>query len=236
MNRKVFGVAAICVVMLFINTVAFAQSAVIRETTGRVEIRVPGGQWQSAVLGRSVPIGSSISTGFDSTAVLEIASATLRVRPLTRLSLEDLYEQDDTVTTEVFLRVGRVRGEVRTTEGLQNDFRLRSPVSTAAVRGTEFEYDGVNLQVFDGVVAFSNLINQTRVVSRGASMATSGADVPATRERSRIEGSSVETTTRPILSSPYEGVVVRPESVDEPVVRTPTTESPEDARIIIRWE
>ncbi len=72
------------------------------------------------------------------------------------MRLDQLVQQGSTVSTELYLRVGRVRAEVKGAEGLLQDFKVRSPISTAAVRGTAFDFDGVNTNVDNGVVNLSN--------------------------------------------------------------------------------
>ena len=47
-----------------------------------------------------------------------------------------------------------------------------TPVSTAAVRGTAFTYDGTNLIVQEGDVSFSNLIGQRHSVRRSQTSRT----------------------------------------------------------------
>ena len=94
------------------------------------------------------------------------------------MRLDELIEREGVVKTELFLRVGRVKAEVRQREGLQQDFRLSSPVSTAAVRGTSFEYDGVNLQVLEGLVAIANAYGQSIAVSGGQTVEIPELDLP----------------------------------------------------------
>ena len=69
----------------------FAQSsATLKEFTGKVEVKAPGGDWRPAVIGSKLALGASISTGFSSTALLDLGTATLQVAPLTRMQLVDL--------------------------------------------------------------------------------------------------------------------------------------------------
>ena len=158
---------------------ALAQTdATVRSVSGKVEIQPAGGGWIPLAAGDRIAQGSTISTGFRSTAVLEVGSAVLEVKPLTRMRLDELIEREGVVKTELFLRVGRVKADVRQREGLQQDFRLSSPVSTAAVRGTSFEYDGVNLQVLEGLVAIANAYGQSIAVSGGQTVEIPELDLP----------------------------------------------------------
>ncbi|MDR1059361.1 MAG: FecR family protein, partial [Treponema sp.] len=133
--------------------VLFAQEAVIREITGTVEVKGPGAAaWSPAARGQAVGRDVMISTGFKSSAVIAIGDSTLTVQPLTRLSLEELIRGDGRERVAINLRAGRIRAEVRPPEGMKTDFTVKSPVATASVRGTSFEFDGVALKVDEGRV------------------------------------------------------------------------------------
>ena len=173
---------------------AFGQSqAVIKEISGKVEIKAPQLDWVQAQSGMAVSLGTTISTGFGSRAVLELGKSVLRVDPLTRLRIDELIEREGTVTTELFLRVGKVNAEVKTTAGLSQDFKLRSPVSTAAVRGTGFDYSGYDLFVYDGEVTYENLTGQDRTYGQGEGGGTSGEDTPSGGETHKEVASTVNT-------------------------------------------
>jgi hypothetical protein len=173
-------------VFLFCAIPAFSQlQALIGEVTGKVEIKAPGADWVPAREGTVISAGTVISTGFGAQAVLDLGTSTLQVRQLTRMRLDELIEKEGTVNTELFLRVGKVTAEVKSAEGLKQNFTLRSPVSTAAVRGTKFGYDGLSVEVFDNAVIFTNLLNQGRSVRAGESSGTSGYRRPSPGDERR---------------------------------------------------
>jgi hypothetical protein len=181
--------------ILVVAIPVFSQlQALVEEVTGKVEIKAPGQEWSAAQEGIVISAGTTISTGFGSQAVLDLGASTLLVQQLTRMRLDELVEKEGTVSTELFLRVGKVRAEVKTTAGLKQDFMLRSPISTAAVRGTKFDYDGLTVDVFDNAVVFTNLLNQGRKVRAGEGTGTDGYGRPGTGERSR---------DRRVVVSPY---------------------------------
>ena len=154
---KGIGIAIIIALALVVAVVqAGAQArAVLAPSRGRSRSRVPGEQtWQAATVGMEVPIKATISTGFDGRAVLTLGASTLTVRPLTRLRLDELSTQNNVTRTNLVMPVGRIRAEVKSADGSKNDFTVHSALSTAAVHGTGFETDGVNLTVFESIVAF----------------------------------------------------------------------------------
>lgn len=157
----------VTVIMLtFMAAAVFAQSATFDEVNGKVEVRRAGGSWESARPGMAIDRETTISTGFGATATISLADSTLNVEQLTRMTLVRLVESSDEVDTEVFLGVGRVSANVRTAERRQN-FEVRSPMSTASVRGTRFRFNGQRLRVSEGNVVFANAYGQSRSVRQG---------------------------------------------------------------------
>jgi len=181
------------------GTFLFADiTAVVKDISGKVEIQVPGGRWEKATEGMKIEEGYIISTGFRSEAVLELGSSQVIVKQLTRMELTELVEKEGTVRTGLNLRVGKIKAEVRTTAGLRQNFRLTSPVSTAAVRGTSFEYDGVNLTVYEGSVAFTNPLGQGRLIPAGTASELSGSGVPQSPEELLALLSTINPSTMSI--------------------------------------
>lgn len=146
------------IVLVLVFVCAFplaAVEALIKETSGTVELKLPGTDaWIPAHAGDPVQAATVISTGFKSTAILVIGNSTLSVRPLTRMSLEDFLELDNSETVNIQLRAGRVRAEVSPPAGGKTAFAVSSPMATASVRGTVFEFNMVRLWVSSGLIAF----------------------------------------------------------------------------------
>ncbi len=152
---------------MMISVASYSIEARLRSVTGTVNIMGTDGVWIAGEIGMVVEPGSVISTGFSSTASVEMGESVLRIAPVSRLTVEELTRVNGTIATDLYLELGRVRAEVKSAEGLKNQFRLRSPASTASVRGTDFEYDGKNLYVDEGDVALSNLVGQAHSVREG---------------------------------------------------------------------
>ncbi len=170
MKRGMFTV----LILLFAVTGAWAQ-AEFSEISGKVEVRpASGGSWTPAEVGMQLARNTMISTGFNASAEIRVGDATVEVEALTRMEFEEIVERSDEVETRLNLSVGKMRAEVRSTDGRSQDFQVRSPISTAAVRGTDFSFDGEELQVSEGQVAFVNNYGQQRVVSAGQRSQTTG--------------------------------------------------------------
>jgi len=202
-------------VVLFIITAAFVfaqnQTAVIKEITGAVELKTSGSsEWTPAKTGDAIEKKTIVSTSFRSTAVLTVGNSTITVRPLTRLSLEELIILNQSETVNVNLNTGRVRVEVKPPAGTRADFTVQSPTTTASVRGTEFEMDTASIQVLEGKVSFASVEGpavRPVVVSAG--------------EESRVETSTgaiitpkaAEDAVRTLPSLPGQSEVPAPASV-----------------------
>jgi hypothetical protein len=141
------------------------------ELRGTVEIKAPGSSvWRAAAVGQELERETMVSTGFQSAAVIELGNSTLQVRPLTRLSLGELEAAaNNTDRIDITLRAGRIRADVKAPAGGNTEFTVRSPVATASVRGTAFDFDTINLMVNEGTVSFSGADKTAVYVAAGQS-------------------------------------------------------------------
>jgi hypothetical protein len=195
---KGIGIATVvALVMVLAAAQAGAQArAVLGSVSGKVEIQNPGEQaWQTATDGMEVPLRATISTGFDGRAVLKLGASTVTVRPLTRLRIDELSTQNNVTKTNLAMPVGRIRAEVKSTDGTKNDFTVHSALSTAAVRGTGFETDGVHLTVFESFVAFLSQSGVGINVHTGETGVSSGGDTPSGGADQREHNTGVDTST-----------------------------------------
>jgi hypothetical protein len=157
------------VVLLFLMSIAaFAQQGIIREAIGTVELKQPGAaEFVLAKVGDPVVEATIVSTGFKSRALISVGNSTIAVQPLTRLSLTEITTAQQTERVAINLSTGRVRADVNPPLGGKTDFSVQSPMVTASVRGTIFEFDTMNLMVFDGTVAFAGSRGRPMLVGAG---------------------------------------------------------------------
>jgi len=145
-------------VLISLSLPLFAEIT-ISSVQGLVEIMLPGsGSWESAAVGTTLPPSSRISTGFNSNALLLINNTSeVTVKPLTRLKVEEVIGQSGSgdQQTKLFMNTGRINANVKKNEGNIHDFQIRTPVSTAAVRGTRFSFSPGKLKVEEGTVQYS---------------------------------------------------------------------------------
>lgn len=129
--------------LIIISALAFALvsplcaiEAKITSLSGKVEIG-SGENWTAAKEGDVLQPGDSISTGFKSEAVLSMGKSTLHVKPLSRMTVEQLYEQDGNEVSSVYLAAGRVKASARHQENRRVGFTVKTPAMVASVRGTD---------------------------------------------------------------------------------------------------
>jgi hypothetical protein len=176
---------AFCAIfIIYVGISSFAQSGVIKEITGQVELKAPGSaSFVAAKVGDSLTEDTIISTDFKSVALIEVGSAILTVRPLTRLTLTEIRASAETEVLSVNLQAGRVRVDLNPPAGLKASASVSSNVASSSARGTSFEFDTRILQVTEGRVIFKGNIGQGAPVSAGSSVSLnqSGSAVnPAT--------------------------------------------------------
>ena len=164
--KKVF---ALMVLILCCGITVYAQSGVIKELSGIVELKRAGSaNFIPAKAGDSLTQDTIVSTGFKSTALISVGSSSIMVRPLSRLSLAELSSGAGTETINVNLQTGRVRVDVNPPAGTRTNMTVRGPSATASVRGTGFDFDTRNLSVRHGKVAFKGNKGGTMIVGAGS--------------------------------------------------------------------
>ena len=188
---------------LLLTTVftATALEATIAEVNGKVEIRQGEDVWRTAQVGQTLPVGASISTSFNSTALLQVGASEVEVKPLTRVRIQELISDGGVDRSEVDMPVGRISANIRGGER-RAEFTVRSPVATASVRGTSFDFDGVNLDVAEGVVVLANKFNEAVAVAQGEQSSATGDAPPQPPAEAAENSSSVAVSPGPSGARP----------------------------------
>ena len=133
----------------------FTQTAQIRQMTGRVEIKHDySANWEIVRAGQSLNENTIISTGFRSFALIQTGSIKILVRPLTRLTLEEIRAAGGTESINISLESGRIRLEVESAAQTTASVSIQTSSMTASVGGAVFELDTINLTVTEGLAEF----------------------------------------------------------------------------------
>lgn len=128
-------------VSIFSISFSFAAStdvAIVNSVVGKVEVQV-NESWIQVKNGDILSSGSVISTGFKSSAVLYIGDSLIEVRALTRLTIEEIVEQNQNYNTTMYLDAGSIKADIKKSENKRVGFKVRTSVATASVRGTSGE-------------------------------------------------------------------------------------------------
>jgi hypothetical protein len=190
--EKTMKKICICVMMVVFSAAAFAQQGTLQDITGTVELKHPGAAaFTPAKNGDAVEKNTIVSTGFKSQALIVTGTASVYVKPLTRLSFDELVQVQGTEQVNIRLQAGRVRAKVNPPAGSISEFTVRSPIATASVRGTEFDFDSFSVTVNEGTVAYAGLSGKPQAVSAGGS-----SKVDTVQGRA---ADSIETTAAALL-------------------------------------
>jgi hypothetical protein len=100
-----------CFLALACGWQLFAQNSQARfiDISGSIEIKAKGSEaWVSAAPGTEIGKDMVISSGFKSTARIALGNSILTIRPLTRLTLEEIAQREGNEEVGLYLETGRV--------------------------------------------------------------------------------------------------------------------------------
>ena len=150
----------------------------IIDVSGKARWRASAdGEWKDASVNDDLSPGAEIRTGMRSRVTLRFRNATVLVDSSTNFSIPTIEQEGDVLRTIAAVRSGRADFKVDKV-GLQNDFKVVTPSTTLAVRGTSFSTVTGPLKGVEIVGARENAIraievryaalNQTVEMSGGA--------------------------------------------------------------------
>ncbi|MCQ2248073.1 MAG: FecR domain-containing protein [Treponema sp.] len=194
---KKLSVVFVALAAAFCAVNASALEATVVSVKGKVEIQ-EAGLWVSLEEGDTVEKGTIISTGFNSEAVLSVKESNFTLGPLTRITVEDLTSAGAKDNTQLFIDSGSISVAVDSAEGRRTGFKVRSPVATASVRGTEFKLSSSGkITVHQGLVSFgpseSSKPEITPDVEEKAEVKAEEAKVESAPSSSTATAAAVET-------------------------------------------
>lgn len=157
MRRTIPLLVALAALLSPLTVWAGDVAVTVAKITGKAQV-AKGSDWVALTLGQKLNPGDTVSTGFRSELQLQIGASVVTVKALSRLTLKDLTQNGTSLNTDLYLKVGQVDAVVNASETVKSQtFKVASPVATASVRGTAFRFDGVKLEVYRGLVDFSDL-------------------------------------------------------------------------------
>jgi len=129
--KKILAVTIFCCIFASLGAVEVR----VVEVSGKVEVQ-KGDKWVAVSKGDILSAGSVISTGFKSEAVIALDETVIKVKALTRLTIEQLFEKDGNKASSVYLDTGSISADVKPAENKRVGFSVKTPAATASVRGT----------------------------------------------------------------------------------------------------
>jgi len=160
-------VVLVPVVLIAIQRPAAASSTVLTILDGTAEVARASADFAVAADGDLVAPGDRVRTAARSHAVVTFFDgSTLTLEPATTITVEDASADGAAISIRIAQAIGRTWASVNRLTDANSRFELRTPTSTAGVRGTGFitevQADGSSsIQTTDGVV---------EVVARGQSV------------------------------------------------------------------
>lgn len=115
----------------------FADSAVVTFARGKVEID-RGDGWQTLRAGDEVFQSDILSTGFKSELRMNYNGSIISMAALTRITFEKLTTEGNKDIVDMYIDSGMIRAKVSKVNREPPDFKARTAVSVASVRGTDF--------------------------------------------------------------------------------------------------
>ncbi|MBE2224986.1 MAG: FecR domain-containing protein [Anaerolineae bacterium] len=157
-KRFLWATGLVVVLLLIVSAFVMAQSTAVSEATlivndGEVTISRAGSSLSSAksytaVSGEAVVVtaGDTLTTGDTTTAQLHLADGgTVDLFAATSVEITELVTTEETYQVTLTMLAGRTLNRVVHLLGIEDHYEVRSPSSTASVRGTVFSVDVLSL-------------------------------------------------------------------------------------------
>lgn len=166
-------------------SVAFAADgpvARITAMTGDVTCKTDdGGEWKKASVTEPLFEGAYLMTAFESSCDLEFSDGSkMAVKELSKIQINKYSTGLKTVDTQLSLYNGSVRATVHKDVDVNTQFKVKTPVSTISVRGTEKEIDsypgfGTQVRTISGIVEVQNNLGQSVTIQKDENTDVRGA-------------------------------------------------------------
>lgn len=177
-----------------------ASAVVVTAVEGKARARTgPDAEWQLVVEGMRLPVGAEISTGPRARVTCAIPPGEeFVVDRMSNVTVLEAKRSGNRQQTQLMMEYGRTAARVQAA-GIVHDMRIRTPGTTASVRGTEYTvYDqppfAPELQTYTGLVDYRFAKRQLSVGKGGRSRGGRGSAETALLE-SVIDPSTANART-----------------------------------------
>lgn len=170
-------------------------SITVTKVERKVEISRNEGAWEPASQGMKLLPGDRIHTGFKAVCGVSFPDgSSLEVKPMSLVLLQKLQDGDGgRLKSRVWLRLGEVSASVNKSSGSAADFNVKTPTSTASVRGTRINricyHSGVGTIVemgSHGLLSVGNPRGRVGLPRRQTTRSLHTEEAPMSPERHRL--------------------------------------------------
>jgi len=156
--KKVFAMAITAALLAY--TADVFPAITVTSIQGKAAFK-DRGAWKQLSPRQTLREGMKVSTGVNSTAVLDIDGTAVTIRPMSMVGVTRNLVKDGASNTNLGLKYGSVNAKVPKIQGIRTNFRISTPIATSSVRGTEEEVSygpkgGMHVKVLAGLVKVEN--------------------------------------------------------------------------------
>lgn len=152
MKRLIKSFVLFVLIVCFVAPV-FSATATVTYSKGKVEID-RGNGWVPLSIGDEVKESDILSTGFKSEARLNYNGSVISLAALTRIEFSELKTIGKKDIVDLNVSMGAVRSKVSRVDRDPPDYKARTSVAVASVRGTDFiVFSGGKILCYSGKVA-----------------------------------------------------------------------------------
>lgn len=144
MNRSFIPLALVAMLMALFSIPIPAQDAApqsgkVTVSVGDVKVTPPGGAAQALAAGSVVAVGSTVTTGAGSRAVIVMTpKSAIRVGENSTVVIEEVLETATPPKVTLDLKDGSLGALLKPGTGAEMDFKIKTPSGIAAARGTYY--------------------------------------------------------------------------------------------------
>jgi hypothetical protein len=132
----------------------------VEQISGKAAFK-EGQQWKPLSVNQKLEVGTKISTGTNSSVVLNIDGNKVTIRQLSMVRINHNMTNAEESNTNLGLKYGAINAKVKKIAAIRTQFKISTPVATSSVRGTEEEVSfgpqsGMIVKVLEGTVGTEN--------------------------------------------------------------------------------
>lgn len=167
MKLRYSVIACVCSILCMLMP-AFAVITV-EQINGKAAYK-EGNEWKPLMANQKIEVGTKISTGANSSVVLDIDGSKVTIRQLSMVRINHNMVGTEESQTNLGLKYGAINAKVKKIGAIRTQFKISTPVATSSVRGTEEEVSfgpqsGMIVKVLEGAVGIENMNGISNIIN-----------------------------------------------------------------------